>query len=130
MKKAYDFLKASEVFYLATVQGDQPRVRPFGAVAIFEEKLYIIMNNQKQVFAQLMENPKVEISGMAAGKWIRIAAKAVHDDRREARQAVLDQNPGLRGMYNEDDGLVEVLYLQDAQATVSSFTEPPESWAF
>ncbi|MBQ9328750.1 MAG: pyridoxamine 5'-phosphate oxidase family protein [Solobacterium sp.] len=131
MKQALQFLADAGTFYLATVDGDQPRVRPFGAVAEFEDKLYIITNNQKDVFKQIQVNPKIEISGMTKdGKWIRLSAEAVRDERREARKAVLDANPGLRGMYNEDDGKIEVLYLKNASATICSFTEAPVSFTF
>ena len=130
MKKAMEFLKSCGTFYLATVEDDQPRVRPFGAVCAFEDKLYIITNNQKAVFDQMMKNPKIEISGMAGGKWIRLSAEAVRDTRREAKKAMLDENEGLRNMYNEDDGIVEVLYLKNAIASICSFTDAPESWTF
>lgn len=130
MKKAYEFLKACGTFYLATVEGDQPRVRPFGAVAAFEDKLYITTSNQKKVYAQLMANPKLEISGMAGDKWLRLSATAVRDDRFAARAAMLEENPNLRALYNENDGVMEVLYLKDAKAAVCSFVAPPEEWEF
>ena len=130
MKKAYEFLKSCGVFYLATVEGDQPRVRPFGAVAVYEDKLYLITGNGKKVFAQLTENPRLEISGMAGDKWIRLSATAVRDDRVEAKAAMLEQNPDLRAMYSENDGVMEVLYLKDARAAVCSFTAAPEEWEF
>ena len=130
MKKAYEFLKACGTFYLATVEGDQPRVRPFGAVAAFEDQLYITTSNQKMVYAQLMANPKIEISGMAGDKWLRLSATAVRDDRCEARHAMLEENPNLRALYNENDGVMEVLYLKDAKAAVCSFTAAPEVWEF
>lgn len=126
MKRVYDFLKECGTFYLATVDGDQPRVRPFGAVDVFEDKIYIQTGNIKPVFKQMAANPKVEICGMAGGAWIRIEAKAVRDDRIEARRHMLDANPTLRRMYAEDDGNCEVLYLKDAVATISSFTAEPE----
>lgn len=130
MNRAMDFLRESKTFYLATVEGDQPRVRPFGAVCEFEGKLYIVTNNQKKVYAQMMANPKVEISGMAGGKWIRLSAEAVRDDRREARHAMLEACPSLRRMYNEDDGIVEVFYLKNATASICSFTEAPVTFTF
>jgi len=130
MKKALDFLKEAGTFYIATVEGDQPRVRPFGAVCEFEGKLYIVTNNTKKIYAQLIANPKTEICGMVGGSWIRIAAEAIRDERREAKHAMLEANPGLRGMYNEDDGIVEVFYLKNAEATIASFTAAPETWKF
>ncbi len=130
MKKALEFLRSCGVFYLATVEGNQPRVRPFGAVADFEDKLYITTGNIKPVFAQLTANPKIEISGMAGGDWIRITAEVVRDERREARTAMLEQNPNLRALYSEDDGVFEVLYLVNTKAVICSFTKAPEAWEF
>ena len=130
MKETMEFLKKAGTFYLATCQGDQPRVRPFGALCEFEGKLYLITNNQKEVYKQIMADPKVELSAMAEGKWIRLCGELVRDPRREAKKAMLDANPGLRNMYNEDDGIVEVLYLQNATATFCSFTEPAETHTF
>ena len=130
MKKALDFLKQARTFYIATVEGDQPRVRPFGAACEFEDKLYIVTNNTKKVYAQLIADPKTEICAMQGASWIRIAAECVRDERREAKKAMLDANPSLRGMYNEDDGLVEVFYLKNAEATIASFSGAPETWKF
>ena len=130
MKETLQFLKDAGTFYLATVDGDQPRVRPFGAVVEFEGKLYIVTNNQKDVYKQMQKNPKIEISGMAKGKWIRLSGEAVRDDRFEARKAMLDENPSLRNMYSEDDGKVEVLYLQNATASICSFTDDPVTYSF
>jgi uncharacterized pyridoxamine 5'-phosphate oxidase family protein len=126
MQEVYDFLKKCGTYYLATVEGDQPRVRPFGTVNIFENKLYIQTGKVKEVSKQMQANPKIEISGMAQGKWIRVAATAVEDDRAEARQHMLDAYPSLQGMYKADDGNCQVLYLKDATATISSFTEAPK----
>ena len=127
MEKTLQFLKDAGVVYIATVDGDQPRVRPFGAFNEFEGKIYIITSNQKDVYQQLMNNPKVEISGMVGqDKWIRLTAKLVRDERIEAKKSMLDANPGLRNMYSEEDGKMEVLYLEDATAVFCSFTEAPE----
>lgn len=130
MEEVLEFLQKAGTFYVATVDGDQPRVRPFGAVCEFECKLYLVTNNTKDVYKQMLANPKIEISGMADNKWIRLSAEVVRDDRREARKAMLDANEGLRNMYNVDDGKVEVLYLKNATATICSFTEPPVSYSF
>ena len=130
MKEVLEFLQKAGTFYVATVDGDQPHVRPFGAVCEFEGKLYLVTNNTKDVYKQMLANPKLEISGMADNKWIRLSAEAVRDDRREARKAMLDANEGLRNMYNEDDGKVEVLYLKNATAAICSFTEAPVSCSF
>lgn len=127
MKEVLDYLKACGTFYLATNEGDQPRVRPFGAVSEFEGKLYIATNNKKDVFAQMKKNPKVEISGMNKGTWIRLEAEAISDDRREARAAMMDDNKAsLSKMYAVDDGIFEVLYLKNATATICSFTGDPK----
>lgn len=126
MEEVYKFLKECGTYYLATVEGDQPRVRPFGTVDLFEGKLYIQTGKVKNVSKQLAENPKVEISAFNGKQWIRIEAIAVDDDRIEAKQHMLDAYPGLQGMYKADDGNTQVLYLKDATATISSFTEPPK----
>ena len=128
MKEVVQFLKDCKTFYLATAEENgQPHVRPFGAVCEFEGKLYIVTNNQKKVFAQMLKNPKIEISGMAKGKWIRLEAEAIHDARREARAAMLEENTAaLSSMYAVDDGLMEVLYLQNATASICSFVAEPE----
>lgn len=127
MEEVLKYLKENPTFYLATCENDQPRVRPFGAVASFEGKLYITTNNKKPVFQQMQESPKVEICAMGQDhSWIRIEASTVHDDRREAREQMLTENPGLRRMYSEDDGLMAVLYLKDATATIASFGGEPK----
>ncbi|MGN6713848.1 pyridoxamine 5'-phosphate oxidase family protein [Anaerocolumna jejuensis] len=126
MKEVLEFLKECQTFYLATCEDGQPRVRPFGAVAEYEGNLYITTNNKKNVFKQLLSNPKFEISGMNKGKWIRLEGTAVHDDRLSAREKMLEENPSLSGMYSANDGLMEVLYIKDAAATICSFTEEPQ----
>lgn len=126
MNKVNDFLKQAGVYYLATVEGDQPRVRPFGTVNIFEGKLYIQTGKVKDVAKQIAANPKVEISAFKDGKWIRVAGELVEDDRIEAQQSMLDAYPDLGGMYKAGDGNTVVYYFKDATATISSFTEAPE----
>lgn len=131
MNEVYQYLKESGTFYLATTEGDQPRVRPFGAIDLFEEKIYFQTGNVKNVFEQIKKNPKIEISAMSTNStWIRITATAVQDDRIEARQHMLDENPVLKNMYSADDGNCEVLYLKDATAVISSFTEEPKTIKF
>ena len=130
MKEVRDFLKECEVYYLATVEGDQPRVRPFGTAEIFEDKLYIQTGKKKNVSKQIQDNPKVEICGFKDGKWIRLSGKLIRDDRVEAKKYMLDQNPGLRKMYDENDDNTEVLYFEKATATFSSFTEEPKTIEF
>ena len=126
MKEVYDFLKKCETYYIATMDGDQPRVRPFGTADIFEDKLYIQTGKIKNVSKQIHANPKIEICGMTDGKWIRIEAEAVEDDRDEARQHMLDTYPMLKNRYAADDGNTEVFYLKDATATISSLMDEPE----
>ncbi|MCR4728697.1 MAG: pyridoxamine 5'-phosphate oxidase family protein [Lachnospiraceae bacterium] len=131
MNEVLDFLKACGTYYLATVEGDQPRVRPFGTVNLFDGKLYIQTGKSKEVSKQLHKNPKAEICAFSAdGRWIRVTGKLISDDRREAKKAMLDAYPNLRGMYNEDDGNTEVLYFEDAVAVFSSFTEAPRTVKF
>ena len=130
MNEIYDFLKACGTYYLATVEGDQPRVRPFGTVNIFEGKLYIQTGKKKDVSKQLYANPKAEICAFKDGKWVRVAGKLIPDDRREAKKAMLDAYPNLRGMYSEDDDNTIVFYFENAKATISSFTEAPVSCEF
>ncbi len=125
MQRVYEFLKEAGTYYLATMEGDQPRVRPFGTIHVFDGKLYIQTGKVKPVSKQMMANPKVEICAMLNGKWIRVQAEAVEDDRLEARQSMLDAYPNLQAMYKADDGNTQVLYLQNAVATISSFTEAP-----
>ena len=126
MDRVCQFLKDAGVYYLATVEGDQPRVRPFGTAHIFEGKLYIQTGKAKPVSKQLAENPKAEICAFHGGKWVRIAGELVEDDRVEARKSMLDAYPNLRSMYDENDGNTQVLYFKNAVATFSSFTAAPE----
>lgn len=125
MEKVYEFLKNAGVYYLATVEGDQPRVRPFGTVDVFEGRLYIQTGKSKDVARQMKANPKVEICAMSSDKkWIRIAAEAVLDDSVAAQEHMLDSYPHLRAMYQPGDGNTEVYYLKNATAHICSFTEP------
>ncbi|MDR2357001.1 MAG: pyridoxamine 5'-phosphate oxidase family protein [Oscillospiraceae bacterium] len=130
MNKATELLSAAGTFYIATTEGDQPRVRPFGAVAEFDGKTYICMNNTKKVYKQLIANPKVELTGVfdGGGKWFRLQAVANRDDRLEARAKMLDQAPTLKNMYKPDDGIYEVFYLTDVLGTVESFGGAPETF--
>ena len=126
MEQVAKFLKEADTYYLATVEGDQPRVRPFGTAHIFEGKLYIQTGKSKAVSRQLHKNPKLEICAMLdGGEWLRVEASAVEDDDREARVSMLNAYPELKSMYSPDDGNSEVWYLRNATATVYSFTKPP-----
>lgn len=126
MERVEKFLKEAGTYYLATVEGDQPRVRPFGTAHIFEGKLYIQTGKVKDVSKQLHTNPKAEICAFMKGEWLRVAGELVEDDRREARQSMLDVYPSLQHMYSADDGNTEVFYLKNAIATFSGFTHEPE----
>ena len=130
MKEVYDFLTKCVTFYIATIDGDKPRVRPFGVVNIFEDKLYIQTGKSKNVSKQIQKNPNVEICAFTEGKWLRVEAKLVRDDRREAKQSMLDANPMLKKMYSADDDNTEVLYLTNAIATFYSFTDEPQIITF
>ena len=125
MEQIYNFIKDCGTYYLATVEGDQPRVRPFGTIDLFEGKLYIQTGKVKDVSKQMAANPKIEICGFKDGKWIRIEATAVNDDRIEAKEHMLDAYPNLKDRYKADDDNTQVLYLKDITATISSFTEEP-----
>ncbi|MEE3467406.1 MAG: pyridoxamine 5'-phosphate oxidase family protein [Eubacterium sp.] len=130
MQRVVDFLKGAETYYLATVDGDQPRVRPFGTVNVFDGKLYIQTGKVKDVSKQIHANPKVELCAFKDGTWLRLAGELVEDDRLEARQAMLDAYPSLQGMYKADDGNTEVFYFKNATGTFSSFTSAPEVVTF
>ena len=130
MKRVYEFLKKAEVYYLATVEGDQPRVRPFGTVNIFEDKLYVQTGRIKPVSRQLHQNPKAEICAFMDGAWLRVTCELVEDDRFEAKKAMLDAYPNLRGMYDENDGNTQVLYLENVTAIFSSFGKQSETVRF
>ena len=125
MKRVLDFLKKAEVYYLATVEGDQPRVRPFGTVNEFEGKLYIQTGKVKPTSHQLVANPKAEICAFKDGAWIRVACELIEDDRFEAKKSMLDAYPNLRHMYDENDGNTQVFYMQNAMATICSFGGAP-----
>ena len=125
MKRVYDFLKEAEIYYLATVDGTQPRVRPFGTINEYEGKLYIQTGKIKPTSHQLAANPKAEICAFKDGAWIRVACELVEDDRLEAKKSMLDAYPNLRHMYDENDGNTQVFYMKNAVATISSFGGTP-----
>ncbi len=130
MEKVAKFLKEAGTYFLATVDGDQPRVRPFGTINIFDGKLYIQTGKVKAVSKQLHTNPKAEICAFKDGTWLRVSGELIEDDRREARESMLNAYPDLRNMYSEDDGNTEVFYIKNATATFSSFTAAPETIEF
>ena len=126
MKEILDFLKECEVYYLATVDGDKPQVRPFGTISIFEDHLYIQTGKKKDVFKQIIKNNNVSICGFKDGKWIRVSGKLILDDRVSAKKNMLDDYPNLRNMYNEEDDNTAVLYFESGEAVISSFTDKPK----
>ena len=131
MERVLQFFKENPVFYLATMDGDQPRVRPFGAIGLFEGKLYFTTGNQKNVYRQMRKNPKIEICGTGKnGDWLRVSATVEFDERREVKQFMLDECPGLKNIYHIDDGIFTVFYLKDATAVFSSFTSEPDTITF
>lgn len=130
MERICKFLKEAGVYYLATVEGDQPRVRPFGTAHMFEGKLYIQTGKIKPVSKQIAENPKVEICAFKNGTWLRVAGVLEEDDRIEAKKSMLDAYSNLRDRYNENDDNTQVLYLKSGTATFSSFTSSDEVIAF
>ena len=126
MERVLDFLKKAEVYYLATIEGDQPRVRPFGTINEFEGKLYIQTGKVKPTSQQLAANPKAELCAFKDGAWIRVACELIEDDRFEAKKSMLDAYPNLRHMYDENDGNTQVFYMQNVKATICSFGKAPE----
>ena len=130
MKEVQDFIKEVGVYYLATIDNNKPKVRPFGTMEIFEDHLYIQTGKNKDVYKQIISNPYVELCAFNNGKWIRVEGKLIPDDRIEAKKDMLDKNPSLRAMYNENDNNTIVLYFEHAKATISSFTEEPKKIEF
>ena len=130
IQKVYDFIISCGTYYIATIDGDKPRVRPFGTAAIFEDKLYIQTSNQKNVFEQIQKNNNVELSAFDGDKWIRISGKLIRDERIEAKQFVLDKHPSLKTMYSADDGKTEVFYFENGTAVISSFSSGDETINF
>ena len=130
MREVYDFLKKCGTYYLATVEGDQPRVRPFGTALLWEGKLYIETGKVKNVSKQLAANPKAEICAFHNGAWLRVAGELIEDERREPKAAMLEKYPNLKAMYSPDDGNTQVLFFRSASATFASFTAAPETLSF
>ena len=126
--KVLEFLDAAQTYYLATVEGDQPRVRPFGTALVYNDKLYIQTGKVKAVSKQLALNPKAEICAFKDGKWIRISGELIEDDDREVKTLMLEKMPVLRHMYNEDDGNMQMLYFKKAKVVFASFGSAPEEF--
>ncbi|MBR3381566.1 MAG: pyridoxamine 5'-phosphate oxidase family protein [Clostridia bacterium] len=130
MEEVYEFLKKAGVYYLATCEGDRPRVRPFGTIDIFDGALCIQTGRVKKVAEQMKANPNVELSAMCEGRWVRLSAKAVLDERIEAQEHMLESYPELRSMYAPGDGNTEIYRLTEAEACICSFTEPAKEYRF
>ena len=130
LEKVCAFLEKAQTYYLATVENDQPRVRPFGTALIYDGKLYIQTGKSKDVSKQIAANPKVELCAFEGGKWLRVSGELVNDDSRDAKAAMLDKHPSLKSMYSADDDNTQVLYFRNATAVFSSFTEAPEAFTF
>ena len=132
IERVCEFLDKTRTYYLATVDGDQPRVRPFGTALVYEGKLYIQTGKVKPVAKQLAANPKSEISGFdgETGTWLRVSGELINDDNRDVKVAMLEKMPQLKSMYDPDDDNTQVLYFKDATATFCSFTEPPRTVKF
>ncbi len=130
IEKVVTFLKDAGTYYLATDEGGQPRVRPFGTAHLFEGRLYIQTGKVKAVSRQILANPKVELCACKGDEWIRVSGELAEDDRVEARQSMLDAYPSLQKMYAADDGNTQVFYFKDGEATISSFTHPSETIRF
>ena len=130
IERVCKFLDDTGTYYLATVEGDQPRVRPFGTALVFEGKLYIQTGKVKNISKQLTANPKAEICAFDGGKWLRVAGELINDDRIAPKAAMLEKHPELKGMYKAEDDTTQVLYVRNATATFSSFTDAPETYTF
>ena len=130
IEKVYQFLDDAHTYYLATVEGDQPRVRAFGTALLYDGKLYIQTGKVKPVSHQIAANPKVEICAFNGGKWVLIAGELVNDDNHDVKVAMLEKMPSLKSAYSADDDNMQMLYFKNAVATFSSFTEEPETVTF
>ena len=130
IEKVCQFLSEAGTYYLATVEGDQPRVRPFGTVLLCGDRLYIQTGKVKPVSRQIAANPKVEVCAFKDGRWLRIAGELVNDDSHDVKVAMLEKMPSLKAMYSADDDNMQMLYFRNATATFSSFTDAPETIRF
>lgn len=125
VKSVYDFLEKAGTYYLATAEADQPRVRPFGTVLLYEDRLYILTSKTKNVSKQIARNNKFELSAMAGEDWIRIAGTLEEDNREEVHNAMLNKYPHLKDSYTAGDENTNTLYIKDAKVTFASFTREP-----
>ncbi|MEJ2110102.1 MAG: pyridoxamine 5'-phosphate oxidase family protein [Acidobacteriota bacterium] len=129
MSSAIEFLKANQVFHLATVDGSEARVRPFGFVMNRNGKLYMCTSKAKDVCKQMKNNPEIEISAMGPeGTWLRIRGSIAFDDSREAKMQAFEEAPMLLQIYPKgaDDENYVTFYFTEAKATLYSFSEAPK----
>ncbi|SEF97540.1 Uncharacterized protein, pyridoxamine 5'-phosphate oxidase (PNPOx-like) family [Lachnospira multipara] len=130
IERVCQFLTEAKTYYLATVEGNQPRVRPFGTALLCNDKLYIQTGKVKDVSKQIAANPKVELTAFKGGEWIRVCGELVNDDSKEVKEAMLEAMPSLKKMYSADDDNMQMLYFKNAKATFCSFTKEPETIEF
>ena len=131
MEEVYNFIKSCNYYFIATTEGNQPRVRPFGTVNIFENKLYIQTGHSKRIAKQIAENPHIEICAYnGTTQWIRVEATVAEDSRIEAKKSMLDAYPSLQKMYSAEDENTAVYYLKNATAWFNSFTDSTKTVTF
>ncbi len=130
IEKVYYFLNDAGSYYLATVDGVRPRVRPFGTILLADGKLYIQTGKVKEVSRQIQANPFVEICAYMNGTWLRIAAELFEEDSKEIKTAMLEKMPSLKAMYSAEDDNMQMFCISNATATFSSFTAEPEVITF
>lgn len=127
MNKVVAELKKTKIFYIATAEGEQPRVRPFSSICEFEGHAYICSGRQKEIAKQIERNPRIEISGLYdGGTWIRVSAICEEDPRAEAEQAMLDDPTGPSQLYKPRDGRFIVYRLTNIKAMKYNFYAAPE----
>jgi uncharacterized pyridoxamine 5'-phosphate oxidase family protein len=131
MEEILKFLQDAKVFYLATAEGDQPRVRPMGFVMVYKNRLYFCTNNTKKMYQQMKANPKVEFCASGeGGKWLRICGKIAFDNERESKEKALESSPNLQRMYKADDGIFTLFYLENGEATITGMGPGAETKKF
>ena len=130
MEEVYNFIKMADTYFLATVDGDKPKVRPFGSINIFDSKLYIETSKLKEVSKQIEKNPYVELCALYEGKWLRLSGKLVRDESLEAKESMFENNPILKEFYKVDDAKTEVLYFENPTAIIYSFTDEAKKIKF
>lgn len=128
-KKVYEFLEDAKTFYLATMEGNQPRVRPYGAMLFFEGKNYIMAFGQTNATRQIAANQKAEICAFK-GRTLRIECKLVEDNRPEVGKALVDKMPVLKPVLGENGENGVMYYLKDATANFFKIMKLDETVKF